>query len=268
MSASALHVLNTWSWDPTIIVGTALLATAYLVVLGPFRSRFDSSARPALVQTSRFLLGLGVILFALVSPLDEIGDHYLFSAHMLQHALLMLVAPPLLLSGLSGWMLRPLLLHPVIRPAANILTFAPVALFLFNLNLVFWHLPVFYEATLDNETLHIIEHVSFVVLGMLNWWPLLSPIAELPRLPYLGQILYLILNLAPSAALGWFFVSAPTTLYPAYAQAPQIFAVSARDDQLLGGYMMAMPGGLIYLGTVLLILNKWVKRPGLTIPQL
>jgi cytochrome c oxidase assembly factor CtaG len=260
LSEAALQALSTWNWNPSIVIGTMLVVVAYLGAVGPFRGYFKSAERIAPAQIAWFLLGVTVLVFALVSPLDEIGDKYLFSAHMMQHALLMVVAPPLILAGVPGWMLRPLLKRPRIKRIARVLTMAPVALLLFNLDLVLWHLPVPYEATLENEYVHVAEHLSFIALGVLNWWPLLSPLPELPRLPYSGQILYLILNLAPSAVLGWFFISAPTVIYPTYAAAPHVFGLYGVDDQLIGGYMMAMPGGAVYLGAILCILDKRVHR--------
>ncbi len=256
MSAKELELLTSWNWDPSIIVGTALVVAAYLAAIGPLHAHFRWSEPLVLSQVARFLLGLGVILFALVSPLDEIGDGSLFTAHMLQHTLLLLVAPLLLLSGLPGWMLRPLLLQPAIEPIVRILTRAPFAFLLFNLNLYLWHLPALYEATLQNQSLHVVEHLSFIVLGVLNWWPVLSPLPEFPRLPERAQILYLLLNWAPSLILGWLFVSASTVLYPTYATAPHVFGVYGLDDQLIGGYMMSMPSAALYLGAAWLVLDR------------
>ncbi len=249
MSEQALQLLTEWNWDPSILIGTTLFVGAYLGALVPFRSRFrDSGKKASLVQVFWFLLGTLIIFVALVSPLDAIGDEYLFTAHMVQHALLMFFAPPLLLLGMPGWMLRPLLRDLTIRRIAQFFTMAPVAFVLFNANMVAWHLPVLYEATLENESIHILEHLSFIVTAAINWMPILSPLPELPRLSTPAQILYLILNLIPSAVLGWFFVSATTVFYPTYAVAPRVFGISGVDDQFIGGYMMAMPGALAYLG--------------------
>ncbi len=249
MTESAQQLLNEWNWDPSILIGTVLFVGAYLAAIGPFRSRFQSSDALTSKQALWFLLGVGVILFALVSPLDAIGDEYLFTAHMLQHTLLMVIAPPLLLLGTPGWMLRPLLRAPVMR-VAKILTLPPVAFLLFNGDLYLWHIPLLYEATLQNETIHIIEHLTFIATGVVNWFPLLSPLPELPRLQYLWRIAYLILDTLPMAILGWFFISASTVIYPTYAAAPHVFALYGLSDQYLGGLMMSMPMGLIYLGAV------------------
>ena len=259
MSEKALQLLTEWNWDPSILIGTALFIGAYLGALIPLRSRFRDPEKTNL-QVLWFLLGGAVIFVALVSPLDAIGDGYLFTAHMVQHALLMFIAPPLLLLGTPGWMLRPVLRDPTVRRIARFFTMAPVALVLFNANMVAWHLPVLYEATLENETIHIIEHLSFIATAVVNWMPILSPLPELPRLSLSAQILYLVLDLIPSAVLGWFFISATTVFYPTYAAAPRVFGVSGVDDQFIGGYMMAMPGTLAYLGAAALLLRQRYDR--------
>ena len=260
MSDKALQLLTEWSWDPSILLGTALFVGAYLGALVPFRSRFRDSEKTNPVQVLCFLLGTFIIFIALVSPLDALGDGYLFTAHMVQHALLMFFAPPLLLLGTPGWMLRPLLRDPTVRRIAQFFTMAPVALVLFNANMVAWHLPPLYEATLENETVHILEHLSFIATAVVNWWLLLSPLPELPRLSLPAQILYLILDLIPSVVLGWFFISATTVFYPTYAAAPRVFGISGVDDQFIGGYMMAMPATIMYLGAAALLLRQRYDR--------
>jgi putative membrane protein len=260
LSDKALQLLTEWSWEPSILIGTALFVAAYLGALVSFgvRSRDSEKINPA--QVFWFLLGTFIIFIALVSPLDAIGDGYLFTAHMVQHALLMFCAPPLLLLGTPGWMLRPLLRDPVVARIARFVTRAPVAFVLFNANMAIWHLPPLYEATLENETVHIIEHLSFIATALLNWMPILSPLPELPRLSEWGRILYLVANLIPSAILGWFFVTATTAIYPTYAAAPRVFGVSGVDDQFIGGYMMSMPATAVYLGAAAIILRQWANR--------
>jgi putative membrane protein len=244
---NAWQLLNEWNWDPSILIGTTIFVGVYLAASGPFRSRLPSSGQASAIQVFWFLLGVGVIFFALVSPLDAIGDRYLFSAHMLQHMLLTVVAPPLLLLGTPGWMVRLLLFDRVVQRAVKTLTLPAVAFFIFNADLLAWHIPFLYEATLQNEVVHIIEHLSFIATGLVNWWPMLSPLPEFPRLSSFGQLVYLFLDSLPMMALGWFFVSAPTVIYPTYAAAPHMFAIYGLSDQLIGGLMMGMPLGMVYM---------------------
>ncbi len=257
---SEAPALMTWNTEPTVWIGTAVILVLYLLASGPWRSHYRKSEAVRRGQFVWFLFGIATIWFALVSPLDLIGDKYLFSAHMVQHVLLTLVAPPLLLLGIPGWMLRPLLRYTVVRRVAGVLTMPLVAFALFNLDFAIWHVPAFYEATLEHETIHIVEHLLFIGTALLNWWPILSPLKELPRLPYPGQILYLFLDAIPSTVLGAIFVFGTEVLYPAYASAPRIIGASALDDQMVAGLIMAMPGAMIYLIALSIVFFLWLGR--------
>jgi putative membrane protein len=254
------RALSAWNWEPSVLLGVALLIAAYLAALGPYRSRFPGSQKVDRARVVTFLTGAFIMLFALVSPLDEIGDRYLFSVHMTQHLLLTLVAPPLMLIGTPGWLLRPLFRDPVILRAARFFTNPVVAFAFFNIDFVAWHIPSFYEATLQNETLHILEHLLFIGTAFLNWWPVLSPLPELPRLPAPAQILYLFAQALPATLLGGFIVFATEPLMPTYAAAPAIFGIDALNDQMISGMIMWMPGGMVYLIALSIVWFAWLDR--------
>lgn len=260
MDASSLDLLGKWSLQPSIWIGVAVLVAGYLLARGPWRTRFKSAQAVSRAQTVSFLAGAFILLIALVSPLDEIGDLYLFSAHMVQHLLLTLVAPPLLLLGTPGWMVRPFLRYKAIAAGARVLTMPLVAFAFFNIDFMVWHLPALYEATLEHESIHIVEHLLFIGTACLNWWPILSPLDELPRLPYPAQILYLFLAAVPSTVLGGILVFAPNVLYATYEAAPRVFGISAIDDQLFSGLIMAMPGGMTYLIALSIVFFIWIGR--------
>ena len=249
-----------WSWEPSIWIGIALLVGAYLCAIGPLRTRFSSSEPVPRTQAAWFLLGAGVLLLALVSPLDELSDRYFFSAHMLQHLLLSLVAPPLLLLGTPGWILRPLLRRPRLAQVMRILTTPWVAFASFNIVFLAWHLPILYEATLHNESIHILEHLLFIATGVLNWWPILSPLPELPRLSPAGQLLYLFLEAVPGMVLGALIVFAPNVLYPTYADALRPLGLDPMADQQIAGQVMWMLGGFIYLAALAAVFFAWLGR--------
>ncbi|MDR3576793.1 MAG: cytochrome c oxidase assembly protein [Anaerolineaceae bacterium] len=260
MTAEGLQTLQEWNWAPSIWLGVSLLVMLYLGAAGPIRSHFKDSQAVSHWQIFYFLFGALIIWFALVSPLDAAADDYLFSAHMLQHLLLTLVAPPLLLLGTPGWMLRPLMKSKIVKSILRVLTAPVLAYLIFNLDFLAWHIPAFYEATLQNESIHIVEHLSFVITATLTWWPVLSPLDELPPLPAPVQILYLFLEGVPTTVLSAIIVFANNVLYPTYAAAPRAFGISALTDQSIAGLVMGMPGGMIYLLALTIVFFRWNSR--------
>ena len=252
--------MYTWNWEPSILIGLALQVGAYLACIGPLRGRFPGSAPvpPARVQT--FLLGSLVLFIALVSPIDTLGDRYLLSAHMVQHMLITLVAPPLLLIGTPPWMFRPLLRLPLALPLGRWLTSALVAFLCYNIAFSLWHVPRYYEATLQSLPIHIIEHVMFFMTAALMWWPIFSPLNELPRLPDPLQCLYLFFASLPPTILGALIVFSSTILYPTYARAPRLWGLSPEIDQQAAGLIMWIPGGLVFLLVLTIVWFRWLGR--------
>jgi cytochrome c oxidase assembly factor CtaG len=265
MEANAALIWSDWSWQPSVILGCLLLAGLYLGAAGPWRRRLQRAAALAEAplsagQMAWFMGGLLVVLLALISPLDELGDTYLFSAHMVQHMLLVLAAAPMLLLGTPGWMLSPLLRKPLVRRIARWLTQPLIAFLIFNLNYAAWHFPMMYQATLLNENIHILEHLLFLGTAVLNWWPVLGQAQELPRLPYPGQMLYLFLDAIPATALGAVLVFASGPIYPFYVSAAHPFGLSAYADQEVGGLIMSSVGGLVYLAALGGAFMAWLAQ--------
>jgi putative membrane protein len=251
--------LTAWNWEPSIIIGTALLVGLYLYGIGPLRRKYQLATEVKRGQVVAFLLGVFIMFLALVSPLDELGDSYLFSAHMVQHLFITLVGPPLLLIGTPGWLLQPLLRKRTVFLIARVLTFPALAFLLYNANFWLWHAPPLYNATLENQSIHILEHVTFIVFGILNWWPIFSPSEELPRLPLGGQILYIFLSGMPTVALGAGLTFFPP-LYAPYLAAPRIWGISAAVDQQLGGLIMWIPGNIFYIVIVSILFIQWMQK--------
>lgn len=253
-------LLSAWSWYPSVIFGIVLITAGYFIRMRHGSSRKGDLGKVFYGRVCWFLAGMLVIFLALVSPLDEIGDEYLFSAHMIQHLLLTLVAPPLLLLGLPEGFFKPILRNRNLLKVAKFFT-APVAAYaLFNFDFLIWHMPDLYQATLDNESLHIFEHLTFIIFGVLNWWPVLGSEAELPRLPSPAQVLYLFLEAVPASVLGGILVFSPQVLYATYAKAPQIFGLTALEDQQVSGFIMWMPGGMFYMAVLTYVFFSWLSK--------
>jgi cytochrome c oxidase assembly factor CtaG len=251
--------LTQWNWEPSILIGTALMVGFYLYAIGPLRKKHNLT--PATRgQVFAFMSGVLLVFLSLVSPLDELGDSYLFSAHMVQHLVLTLIGPPLLLIGIPAWMAQPLLRNAAIFRIAKFLALPVVAFFLFNSDFWLWHAPPLYDATLENQAIHIFEHLTFIGFALLYWWPIFSPLEEgLPRLPLGGQILYMFMGGMPMVALGAGLTFAPP-LYAPYLAAPRVWGISPAFDQQLGGLIMWVPGNLFFIVIVSVIFIRWMLR--------
>ncbi len=235
--------------------------------MGPLRRRRALGPPVTRMQIVAFALSEAVAALALLSPLDTLGDDYLFSAHMVQHLLLASLWPVLLLLGLPGWLVRPIFRHAVAGPLLEFLTLPVVALTFFNIDLIFWHVPVLYDLTLRNELVHIVEHLSFMGFGLLNFWPVASPMRE-QRLAYPFQVLYLFADGMFMMVLGIVFTFAPIVFYAPYAAAPRLWSISALTDQQIGGLIMWYPGNIPYGVLLCLAFYRWFDGDGDVEPEL
>ena len=220
--------------------------------------RVDARQRPSALQRACFVAGLGAMFATLNGPLHDISDYYLFTGHMVQHLVLTFVTPPLLLLGTPGWMLRPALRARPVAAVARFVTVPRVSFVIFNLTLAAWHLPPMYNSAMFYHEVHIAQHLMFLVTAVIVWWPLLSPLPELPRLSYPGQMLYSFLMTLPMTVVSIFIVYSDHVLYPAYASAPRLWGLSPLEDQRLGGLIMWIPGGLFFYLLASVIFFRWV----------
>jgi len=229
---------NRWDLHPSVIIGLVLLGGLY-VYLGGLKSPRR--------QVASFLGALAVLFLALNGPLHNLSDTYLFSAHMGQHLLLTLVFPPLLLYGTPAHVLRPLLRPRWLMAIARVVTRPLAAAIVFTTPIVIWHVPTLYEAALRHHNLHILQHLVFLATAVIMWWPVLSPVPELPRIPHLVQMLYLFLLGIPMSVTGALITLSDSVLYPFYAAAPppRVGGLSPLDDQQIGGLLMWVLGGLM-----------------------
>ena len=262
-----------WHGHPSVIAGIIALTAVYLLGVGPLRRRYGWAPEIGAGQVTFFLAGVLVIFVALLSPLHELGDNYLFSAHMVQHLLLTLVVPPLLLAGTPAWLIRPLFRSAGALRIGRFLTLPVVAFIMFNVVFVLWHVPPLYDLALRERGIHILEHLMFLVAGVIMWWPILGMLPEMPRPPLIGQMVYLFVQPTVPAILGAIITFSDGVLYEWYAQAPRIWEISAHTDQQVGGVVMWVPGGLAFLLTLAIIFLLWAsreesedrrQRPGLT----
>ena len=251
--------LTQWNLEPSILIGTALISCLYLYAIGPYRKRHFPDEPVRSGQTVAFLSGMLIMFLALVSPLDELGDSYLFSAHMVQHLFLTIIGPPLLLLGTPEWLVKQALNNRLLFYIAKIVTYPAVAFVLFNVDFWLWHAPPLYNATLENQTIHILEHLTFIIFSLCYWWPIFSPSKDLPRLPIGGQILYLFLSGMPSVLLGAGLTFTPPLYAPDIA-APRLWGISTATDQQLGGLIMWVPVSIFYIVIMSILFIRWMLQ--------
>ena len=254
--------LGLWSLDPGLIY---VVGAGCLYILGS-RGRW----RPTAWEAAAFFGSLLTIVIALCSPIDAYADQ-LFWVHMLQHVLLLTVAPPLFLLG-RPWprMWRALPLEPrtsVARTLARARWTSPIralarpvpAWILFNATMIGWHIPGAYDATLSYGTVHVTEHAMFFFTGLLFWARVIDPGPLRPRLIWPVRIACVAGATVVSWALALFLVFAPHPLYGAYAElASRPGAISALTDQQLAGGVMWVLGSVAYAVTFMIGFYRWL----------
>src|SRR5262249_3319910 len=261
--AALLHIgarlsLKSFSVHPSTVIGIVALGILYEWSA----RRYVSPSSPQQPRRPIFHGALVLMFFSLNGWLHDLRDSYLFSAHMVQHLMLALVVAPLMLMGVTGEMLRPALAVPGVGALARSLTKPTRCFAIFNVVVAGWHLPPLYNYALAHHPVHIVQHLMFLAASVLMWWPVLSPLPELPRLSYPGQMLYLFLMTIPMAIVAVYISYADGLLYPMYASAPRVWAITPMNDQLIGGLVMWIPGGLFFYTIISIVFFRWQQRGG------
>ena len=222
---------TSWNFDPLTLAVMALVLGAYCYALGPLRRKRapeDVTPRRRIIF---FITGWLLLLLTLISPLDTLGRYYLFSAHAMQLFIIITAGAPLLLLGMPEWLVWVLLPNRGLRNATRGLPFTIVATVGFNALVLVWHAAPIYEAALHSAPLHLLENWSFVVAGVLTWWPLLTPLDRETRLASPVQILYLVVESLPLDVFGAFTLFAQNVFYHTYAVAPGCLACRRLGDR-------------------------------------
>ena len=232
-----------WHNEPWLIGGLVVLGWLWAVLAGPLRARLAPDTAFPRGHAVRFYLSLLVFYLAVGSPLDQIGERFLFSAHMLQHQLLVYPAAILFLLGLPHWMVDPVLGQPAVRSLLRLLTHPLACTLIYSLVIGLWHVPAFYDLALRDKVVHVAEHVMFFGAALFYWWPLLSPSRVLPPRGYGVQMLYMLGVVIAMTPVFAYITFSQDILYPTYEFAPRLIAAfTPAEDQLLAGAMMKLVG--------------------------
>jgi putative membrane protein len=250
-----------WSFDPGTTIPLALSAILYLR-----GARASRGITPR--QQAFFWTGWTVLALSLVSPLHPLGE-VLFSAHMVQHEILMLIAAPLLVLSrplvaflwalpfdwrrdLGAWSKSP----PVQR-TWTALTAPMTAWWVHAIALWAWHAPALFQATIGNDLVHAAQHASFLLSALLFWWALFYANGEKS---YGTGVFYIFTTAVHTGILGALLTFARTLWYPAYSETAPLWGMTPIEDQQLGGLIMWVPAGLVYLAAGLGLFALWLRH--------
>ena len=245
----------------SVLIGVVYLASIYLFAVGPAREKYGWWPDPvSRWRKASYLGAVALIFFSLNGPLHTLSDEYLFSAHMVQHMLLMLVMPPFLIMGLPPWLISKALEKPGVARTARFLTHPVTAFLAYNVTFIGWHIPQMYSWALVSHDLHIFQHLMFMSVAVMMWWPVVNPVPELERIPT-GPLLmmYVFAFGIPSTLVSAFITLSDSVFYPWYEMAPRVTSLTPLDDQRLGGLIMWIPGMLIFWVGISAVFFRWTK---------
>ncbi|TME58105.1 MAG: cytochrome c oxidase assembly protein [Chloroflexi bacterium] len=238
-----------WPFDPTVYVGLVALFFGHAWLA---RRVEDAETK----HTLYFGLGLLTLWVALETPIDTISDHYLDSVHMLQHVLLGFVAPPLMLLGLSREMAGVLTRVPFVRAVTEPIAAQVVAAGV----MIAWHLPPLYDATLRSESLHVVEHLTFIGAGLVLYWPVLQATSAHARWRLAPPImlLYMLVATLPQDAIALVLLFSRQPFYEFYAHVPRLVpSLTPIIDQTIAGAVLMVLGKATFLITGLAVFFRW-----------
>jgi putative membrane protein len=238
-----------WTFEPAVITLTLAVGYAYVRRWRAVRADQGTLALSGWRAFS-FLSGLACVLVALVSPVDRLAEQIL-TMHMIQHLLLLDLAPVLCLLGLTRVLLRPVTRH-TLRLERGLGPFAhPAFAAVFYVATMWaWHVPALYDGALEHSAVHVLEHLCFTIAGGLYWWHLLGPIRSRHRLSGLAPLAYMIATKIAVGLLGIGLTFSPDALYAFYEHQPRYWGLSAGNDQAVAGLIMALEQSIV-MGIVL-----------------
>ena len=253
--------LGHWHTEPALIGGILFVCWAYAVLFGPLKSNRNPSS--TFLPSHAYWFGLGIVTFYLAvgSPLDPLGENYLFFAHMIQHNILMYLSPLFMILGIPQDSLdRFLLRNREVQFIFRFLVHPIIAGLLFTLVFSFWHIGAFYEAAIRDKTLHMAEHLSMLFTSVLMWWPLCSKSKVCPPLSFGPQMLYVLALMLGQTPIFAILTFSKEVLYDTYFYAERIINLSPLEDQKTGGVLMKLANMIVSVAVLSSIFFRWSKK--------
>jgi putative membrane protein len=248
-----------WHAHPDVWILAAGLLGGYAFALrriGPRRVPLGE-APASRRQVTMWVLGVATLLVAADYPMHDMAERSLYSVHMVQHILLSMVMPPLLLLGMPAWLFRAIFAPRLMWRTVKTLSRPFIALVLFNTVIVLTHWPAVVELAVRSEPVHFSVHAVLVFAALIMWMPILSPVLEIPRLSYPGQMLYLFLQSLVPTVPASFLTFGSRPLYRVYEAFARPGGMSALTDQRLAGLIMKIAGGFILWGWIAVLFFRW-----------
>jgi putative membrane protein len=249
-----------WHVHADVVLLCLTLLGAYFYAINVLRPRISDAGRVRNTQVVLYCLGVLAIYVAVGTPIHDLSEQYLLSMHMVQHLVLTLVAPPLLIAGIPSWLWQAMLGGRWVLPIARVALHPIVAFGAFNFLLVITHLPIVVDYALEQHWFHFLVHAALVASAMMMWWPIVGGMPELPRLTYPYQMAYLIAQSLLPAVIASFITFSETAVYDFYEEAPRIWHISAVEDQQLAGGIMKTTGTLILWSFVTVAFFRWFAK--------
>lgn len=247
-----------WHNEPYLVGGLIFLGWLYALLCGPFRGRLAPGQPFPRGHAIRFYAALVIFYLAVGSPLDQIGERFLLSAHMVQHQLLTYPAAVLFLLGLPPWLAGAFLGERQSRGLLRLLFHPTICGLIYVTTLSVWHAPVLYDWALQDKFVHVVEHVTFFGASLFYWWPLLSPSRTYPAISAPGKVLYLIAVTIGMTPVFAFIAFSTNILYPTYEYAPRLIPTfGPAEDQLLGAAIMKLVGMAVTFIAIAAAFYQW-----------
>jgi putative membrane protein len=249
-----------WHTEPFLLISLLFFVWLYAVATGPLRAKITRQALPW-YKPVFYYSGILLAYLTVGSPLDQIGEQFLFSAHMVQHMLLIYAIPFLIYAGLPHWLIDWPLQKAGIRKTVSFLFHPATGGVAFSLIYTLWHIPAAYEAALQNKTIHIIEHITIFVPAMMMLWCFVSPSRVIPAASYPIRMLVIFLLMIAQLPVFAFLSFSETVHYPTYEWAPRIIEdLSPLADQILGGVVMKVANMIVSITIFGLSFYLWARK--------
>jgi putative membrane protein len=242
--------------DVWVILGS--FTAAYLIAGRRHRER---TGQPVDRHARRLFLGGMLVLWIGADwPIHDWAERYLYSMHMVQHMLFTFIAAPLLVAGTPAWLWRDLLRRPEVRRLWRFVTRPLMAILIFNSVLLFTHWPAVVAFSVRSEPGHFALHVVLLLSAVIMWWPIVSPLPEMPPITPPGQMMYLFFQSLVPTIPASFLTFGRVPLYPVYATFPRIWGISALTDQMIAGLTMKLGGTAVLWTVIATIFFRWARR--------